>query len=84
MPKISEEAKKSIIKGLSKTEKAKKIKRKMTDLAPGTAKIGVALAKAAMDKKIKGRLRLGKNISIKGEVGSKEKKISINFNKSFK
>ena len=56
----------------------------MTDLAPGSAKIGVALAKAAMDKKIRGRIKLGKNVSIKGEVGKGEKKISINFNKSFK
>ena len=80
----NKKAVKHLLKGLSKTEPVKKVKRKLTDLAPGSAKIGVALAKAAMDKKIKGRLRLSDNVSIKGEVGSKEKKISINFNKSFK
>ena len=83
MASISDSAKKSIVRGLSKTEPVKKVKRKMTDLAPGSAKIGVALAKAAMDKKIKGRLKIGKGFSIKGEISPKEKKIQLNFKKDF-
>lgn len=83
MPKVTDDAKKAVINGIKNTKPVKRTIASLKELAPKSALIGVALAKAARDKRIRGKLKLGKGFSLKGDISKDEKKVSLHYNTSF-